>query len=283
VSSELLWAVTDGPAGTNAVQLPEDRSGARRMGAHPGDFWCSGAAGGCGGRLVLHAEDGDRPSFHHHHHHHGGAQCRYADRGSEAERGYGHLRYQRALTAWLAAQGHRPTVQAVRGPDGSTDLHVVVDDVSHALEVQLAPLPDTVWRQRDDRLRARMRHVTWLYGPAAEAAATTEVAVRGVALELRRHGAGLAVGVRDVEDRVRWVRLAACRLDADGLHVPGTGEARALHASRSADRREAVRRVARQSARPAPRGEGPPGGRAVGCAPVRTPWGSSAPPLPFPG
>jgi hypothetical protein len=67
VSSELLWAVTDGPVGTNAVQLPEDRSGARLMGAHPGGFWCSGAAGGCGGRLVLHAGDGDRPSFHHHH------------------------------------------------------------------------------------------------------------------------------------------------------------------------------------------------------------------------
>lgn len=286
MSSELLWAVTDGPAGTNAVQLPEDRSGARRMGAHPGGFWCSGAAGGCGGRLVLQAGDGDRPSFHHHHHHHpahGGARCRYADRGSEAERGYGHLRYQRALTAWLAAQGHRPTVQAVRGPDGSTDLHVVVDDVSHALEVQLAPLPDTVWRQRDDRSRARARHVTWLYGPAAEAAAATEVAVRGVALELRRHGAGLAVGVRDVDDRVRWVRLAVCDLDADGLHVPGTAEARALHARRSADRREAVRRVARQSARPAPLGEGSPGGRAVRCAPVRTPWVSSAPPLPFPG
>ena len=284
MSSELLWAVTDGPVGTDAVQLPEDRSGARRVGAHHGGrFWCSGAAGGCGGRLVLHAGDGDRPSFHHHHPHHDDARCRYADRASDADRGYEHLRYQRALTAWLAAQGHRPTVRPVRARNGTTDLHVVVDDVSHALEVQLAPLPDTLWRQRDDRAHARVRHVTWLYGPAAEAAAATEVAVRGVAREVRRHGAGLAVGVRDVEDRVRWVRLAVCRLDADGLHVPGTAQARALHASRSADRREAVRRMARQSARPTSPAEGSAGGRAVRCAPVRTPWVSSAPPLPFPG
>jgi hypothetical protein len=286
VSRELLWAVTDGPAGTNVVRLPEDRSGARRLGAHRGGFWCSGAAGGCGGRLVLHAADGARPSFHHHHHHHpddGDAHCRYTDRPWEAECGYQHLRYQRALTAWLAAQGHRPMVRPVRGRDGSTDLHVVVADVSHALEVQLTPLPDTLWRQRDDRSRARVRHVTWLYGPGAEAAAATEVAVRGVALEIRRHGAGLAVGVRDVADQVRWVRLAACRLDADGLHVPGTGEARALHARRTADRREAVRRVARRSTRPTPPGEGSPGERAVRCAPVRTPWVPSAPTLPFPG
>ena len=189
--------------------------------------------------------------------------------------------------AWLTAQGHRPRVEKVVGRDGRTDLHVVVEDAGSALEVQLSPLSDTLWRQRDDRYRARAQHVTWLYGPSAEGAAATEVAVRGVSFALRRHGAALAVGVRDVDDHVRWVRLAACRLSADGFSAPGLEAAHARHAERVAERLEAVRRMARRGARTAPgrthggqaaRGEGEVGRPAAGA-----PRAALTRPLPFPG
>jgi hypothetical protein len=148
--------------------------------------------------------------------------------------------------------------------------------------VQLSPLPDTAWRRLDDRYRRQARHVTWLYGPAAEAAAATEAAVRGVSFAVRRHSVGLSVGVRDVDDRTRWVRLAACRLTADGFAVPGTECARALHARRTAEREEAARRRAQQAAR-RPRAGEERGERAAGRATARTPWGPTLSPLPFPG
>ena len=248
VSIELRWAVTDGPAGTAAVTLPEEAAAAPAPGfPHGTGFWCSREAGGCGGRLVLDVRDGTRPLFRHP----ADARCAFTGRESDAGPAYEHLRYQRAVVAWLTGQGHRPRPEKVPDAGGRTGLHVVVDDVGHAIEVQLAPLPDTAWRARDDHLRRRYRHVTWLYGPAAEAAGDTEVAVRGVAYAVRRHNTGLLVGVRDVAGGTRWVRLAACRLTVDGFAAPGTAEARALHARRTSDRREAARRAARCAARSA--------------------------------
>ncbi|HEX2074882.1 MAG TPA: competence protein CoiA family protein [Geodermatophilus sp.] len=282
MAGELLWAVTDGPAGTNAVGLPEDRVDARRLGLHyGGEFWCSRGAGGCGGRLHLRAGGRLRPYFRHH----GDVPCPFLGREADVGRAYEHLRYQRAVEAWIAGQGYRARLEKVPAEDGRTDLHLVVDDVGHAVVVQLSPLPDIAWRERDDRYRTHVRHVTWLYGPAAEAAAATEVAVRGVAFALRRQGVGLVVGVRDVDDHTRWVRLAACRLTADGFAAPGSGEARALHARRTAERQQAARRVAHQAAR-RPGGRTPAGEsgeRGTGCAPARTPWAASLRPLPFPG
>lgn len=132
MSGELLWAVTDGPAGTHAVELTEGSVDAGRLELHHGGaFWCSRAAGGCGGRLVLHAAGKARPGFHHH----AGAGCAFSGREPDAARAYEHLRYQRALTAWLTGQGYRPRLEKVRGQDGHTGLHVAVDDVSHAVEV----------------------------------------------------------------------------------------------------------------------------------------------------
>jgi hypothetical protein len=245
VAIELRWAVTDGPAGTAAVALPQDGTVARVLGLRPGsDFWCSREAGGCGGRLVLEARDGARPHFRHT----GDVPCAFT--ASDAGPAYESLRHRRALGAWLAAQGLRPRFEEVPGSGG---LLVVVPEVGSAVVVQLAPVGDTAWRERDDRCRRRVRHVTWLYGPAAEAAGDTELAVRGVAYAVRRHGTGLLVGVRDVGGGTRWVRLSACRLTADGLEAPGTAEARALHARRAADRHEAARRAARWAERGAQR------------------------------
>ena len=234
---ELRWAVTDGPAGTAAVTLPEDGTAARVLGLdRSGGFWCSREAGGCGGRLVLEVRDGARPHFRHS----GDVRCAFT--ASDAGPAYEHLRHRRALGAWLATQRFRPVLEEVPGASG---LLVMVAEVSCAVAVQLSPLPDTAWRERDDRYRGQVRHVTWLYGPAAESAADTELAVRGVAYAVRRHNTGLLVGVRDVDGGTRWVRLGACRLTADGFEAPGAAEARALHACRTADRQEAARRTAR--------------------------------------
>jgi hypothetical protein len=253
VSIELRWAVTDGPAGTAAVALPEDGTAASVLGLRPGrNYWCSRAAGGCGGRLVLESRDGARPHFRHA----GDVRCAFT--AADAGPAYEFLRHRRALGAWLAAQGLRPRFEEVPGSGG---LHVVVAEVSCAAVVQLSPLPDTAWRERDERCRRSLRHVTWLYGPAAEAAGDTELAVRGVAYAVRRHNTGLLVGVRDVAGGTRWVRLGACRLTADGFEAPGASEARALHACRTADRQEAARRASRwaaQGPRAHPRVETPP-------------------------
>jgi len=239
VASELRWAVTDGPAGTHAVELPADPAGARLVVTHyRGRFWCSTHAGGCGERLVAGAQ-GFR---------HAGtaAWCRFAD--ADAGAAYEHLRYEPVLTAWLAEQGFRPRSRTLQTPDGAVDLQVVVDEVDAVLQVQLAPLSDVVWRERDDADRAQHRHVTWLYGPGAEQAASTEAAVRGIALELRRQNRGLIVGVRDVDDSVRWVPLSSCRLTPDGFQAPGVEQARAAHRRRATERRTAARRVAGHAA-----------------------------------
>jgi hypothetical protein len=256
VSGELRWAVTDGPAGTAAVALPDDGMAAHVLGLdHGRGFWCSREAGGCGSRLVLEARDGARPHFRH------PADGRCALNGSDAGPAYEQLRHRRAMGAWLAAQGFRPRLEEVPGSGG---LHVVVAEASSALVVQLSSLPDTAWRERDDRYRRRVRHVTWFYGPEAGSAGDTELAVRGVAYAVRRHNTGLLVGVRDVAGGTRWVRLGACRLTADGFEAPGAAEARALHARRAADRQQAARRAARcaeraaQGPRDHPRAEAPP-------------------------
>jgi hypothetical protein len=235
VSGELRWAVTDGPAGTHAVELPADAAGARLLVTHyRGRFWCSTRAGGCGERLLAGAQ-GFR---------HGTADawCRFAE--ADAGPAYEHLRYEPALTAWLAEQGFRPRPRTLQAPDGAVDLQVVVDEVDAVLEVQLVPLSDVAWRERDDADRAQHRSVAWLYGPGAEQAAATEAAVRGFALELRRQNRGLIVGVRDVDDGVRWVPLTSCRLTAAGFEAPGVEQARAVHRRRTSERRAAARRAA---------------------------------------
>jgi hypothetical protein len=275
MAGELVWAVTDGAAGTHAVALPESPAEARRLQRHySGGFWCAREAGGCGSRLTVAVVDG-RPSFRHL----GGTPCAFIRREDRAGRAYEPLRYQHALTAWLAGQGHRPRVARVPGLDGGADLHVVVDDLSHAIEVQLSPLSDTAWRSRDDHSHAAVRRVTWLFGPAAGTACATEAAVRGVSLAVRRQGTGLSVGVRDVDDRTRWVRLGACRLTADGFAAPGMDEARELHARRTAERQETARRVARRASTGSRALPGHGGRRPAAPAP----WDATLTPLPFPG
>ncbi len=262
IGRELRWAVTDGPDGTAAVELPGDDEGARRLAAQArGGFWCAREAGGCGGRLEV--VTGDRPTFGHT----GDAPCAFVRREGSARAAYDALRYRRPLVAWLTGQGHRVQVERTPGGDGHAGLHVVVAGVG-VVEVQLAPLADTEWRGRDDRLRRAAGQVTWLYGPDADVAAATEAGVRGAALLLRRHDRGLLVGVRDADAATRWVRPAACRLTADGLAAPGLAEARARYARRSTEREAAARRAGQVARRTHRAGA--------------LPWTAGPEPLPFP-
>jgi hypothetical protein len=238
VDGELRWAVTDGPDGTHAVVLPDDAPGAQQLVRHyRGQFWCSTQAGGCGERLLAGAH-GFRHSA-------ADSWCRFSD--ADAGPAYEHLRYQPALGAWLAGGRHQPRLRKLAGPTGAIDLEVAVADVDVLLVLQLSPLSDAAWRDRDDVHRRHHRNVVWFYGPGADGAAGTEASIRGTALELRRQGRGLVVGVREADDAVRWLPLAACRLTADGLVAPGLEEARAAHRRRTSERREAARRAARHA------------------------------------
>ncbi|MGY1792663.1 hypothetical protein ACI796_01615 [Geodermatophilus sp. SYSU D00525] len=251
MTGELRWAVTDGPDGTAAVELPRDDDDAWRLEQQArGGFWCAREAGGCGGRLEV--ERGPRPAFRHV----GSAACGFARRGAAAGPAYDALRYRRPLVAWLTGQGHEARVVRAPDPGGHPGLHVVVPGAG-VLEVQLAPLADDAWRERDDLLRRADGRVTWLHGPDAEVAAAAEARVRGAALVVRRHDRSLMVGVRDADAAVRWVRLAACRLTADGLDVPGLADARARHARRTAEREAAARRAGRAARRAQPHGAAP--------------------------
>lgn len=243
MTSELLWAVTDGPSGTSAVALPDDRFEALAIKAeHSGRFWCTTEANGCGGSLILNAGQVRVPYFRHH----PGAPCSFIGSEHKAGPAYEHLRYQRAFADWLKAQGYTPTLEKVLGTDGRTDLHVIVDQVSHAIEIQLSPVSAASWRERDTGYRRRVDHVTWLYGPAAETAGAAELSVRGLSFALKP---GPEVGVRDVDHQTHWVPLASCRLTADGFHAPGVEEARALHLQRQEERAEEARLKAEQKER----------------------------------
>jgi hypothetical protein len=233
VTTDLVWAVVDGPTGHQAVGMPADRAAAQRLKLqHNERFWCGLQAAGCGSRLFVIAGEQRRPHFRHEQH----AACRFIDRPGAAVHAYEHLRYQEALQAWLRDQGHQPRLEKYLASDGRTDLHVIIDAVAHIIEVQLSPLGVGHWQERDRRYHRHAEHVTWVYGPGAAASAATELAARGVALRLR---AGPEVGVQDVDGGMRWSALTPCALLATGFHAPGLAEARALHEQRLREQAEA--------------------------------------------
>jgi hypothetical protein len=264
-SNKLAYAVVDGPDGAHAVVLPAGRSAALQIkDQYRETFWCSTQAGGCGARLIVAAGPVLRP---HYRHKDGMDGCALADDGARAERSYEHLRYQHALSAWLADQGLHATMEKVLGADSRADLHVVIDGRSQTLEVQLSPIAGNVWRDRDEKYRSHVDHVTWLYGSGAEAAAATEQAARGHALHLRTAAAAIqasgearaAVEAAHAETVVEvgvvthlgeaWSRLAVCQLRSDGVWTPDLDQAlsdlaAAENMAAELARREAERRAA---------------------------------------
>lgn len=224
----LRLAVVDGPDGTATRRAPEERTQALEMQArHANTLWCSTVAGGCGGEMELTAGPVIRPYFRHRAN---ASPCSLAGDPARAERSYEHVRYQRALLDWLAGQGLTGHAEHSMGDDGRADLHVMVDEVSHSIEVQRSPLNGPTWAERDRKCRRSMDHVTWLYGGHAEAAAAREQTVRGVALHLDRDdvGGGVRVGVQG-RSGTTWSPLEECHLGADGLWTPHLAAAQHEH------------------------------------------------------
>jgi hypothetical protein len=216
---ELAHAVVDGADGTHAVELSPMRAEALRLKAlHEGSFWCSTQAGGCGGSLVLAAGAIRVPHFRHHR----GAECALAGDCAHAARSYEHLHYQRALLAWLEAQGLTATIEHHLGSDGRADLHVIVSTRRHTIEVQLSPLGLKDWQQRDAGYHRQVDHVTWLYGAAAETTAAAEQAHRGHALHIRASaGSGMTLAIGVVTDLTEaWSPLRECELRAERFWTP---------------------------------------------------------------
>lgn len=232
---ELVHAVVDGPDGTHAVELSQVRAEALRLKSqHEGLFWCSTQARGCGSALVLAAGPVRAPYFRHHR----GAECALAGDNALAARSYLHLRYQRALVAWLNEQGLSATIEHHLGPDGRADLHVIVHGRRHTIEVQLSPLGLNEWRRRNDGYRRQVDHVTWLYGAAAETAAASQQANHGHALQIRGGEAtdtDLEVGVL-TDFSEAWSPLTECELRTEQFWTPHLDQALADLAARAAEK-----------------------------------------------
>lgn len=257
----LAHAAVDGPDGIHAVVLPANRAEALQVKRrHDERFWCSTQAGGCGGNLLVAAGSIRVPYFRHR----PGAGCALAADSARAARSYAHLDYQRALMAWLAGLGLQATIEHHLGEDGRADLHVVVHERRHTIEVQLSPIADSKWRERDERYRRQVDHVTWLYGPGAETAAATERAHRGHALLLRSTTAAVeSIGAQVAAERPRevevglatdlaesWCALKDCQLRFDGFWTPALDQSLAAVA---AARGAAAERSAEQAQRAAER------------------------------
>lgn len=215
----LRHAVTDGPDGTAAVALPTIRAAALRMKAAYGHaFWCSRAIGGCGAMLLVAAGAVRIPHFRHKPRERG--DCILEREPLSAETNYRHLALQRALVAWIKAQGHDPRIEYPLA-GGRADVHVVVDGRRQSLEVQLSPITDTEWRRRDELYRAQITDVTWLFGDTLDTRATENLLTRGVAFHIHVDSdLDVALGTRFIDDHIAWDELQHCKLAAGGLWTP---------------------------------------------------------------
>jgi hypothetical protein len=212
----LRYAAIDGPAGMQAVTAPADRLDALVLRDRE-RFWCTTAAAGCGQPLTLKAGPQVPPYFSHLH---GAANgCALASDPDRAERSYRHLVVQEALMGWLRAQGFQPRMEARLSSGGRADLHVVVDEQSQSIEVQLSHISREDWRARQDRYRRDVDHVTWLFGNDAELMSATRVALTGWSLAIRSRGGGVEIGVRN-QTRIAWSALSECRLGPEGVWTP---------------------------------------------------------------
>lgn len=254
-TSDLRHAVTDGPTGTADVVAPPAHDAAARLRAAHRTFWCTTQAGGCGGVLDLHVGEVRIPHFQHRR---DASACALTTR--DAGPSYAHLAYQRELAAWLADQGYEATIEHRFNDAGRADLHVLVEDVAHTLEVQLTDIGAHAWKDRDARYRAHVDHVTWLHGPSSTTTATTERVACDYALRISRgDDSGIRVGVDITGDdsATVWAPLGECRITPEGVWTPHLettlrelAEARAeVGLRRAVDEAERARRAAEAAAR----------------------------------
>lgn len=239
---KLSVAVSDGPQGTDVVLAPSERHEALELRQkHANKFWCSDQARGCGSRLTLTAGAILRPHFRHLR---SDVACQHRLHPQAAERSYEHLHYQHALKAWLGSQGFEACMEHTFDEGGRADLHVIVEGLSHSIEVQLSPIGDETWGRRDEMYRQSVNHVTWLYGPNAESAAAREQALRGWSLLIAE---GVQLGVRGHTTQ-KSSPLDQCQMTPEGLLVPGLQEAKQEHEAFVASRRAAEQEAAAAAA-----------------------------------
>lgn len=220
----LRYAVTDGPDGTAAVALPTTRLAALRMKiANNHAFWCSRAVGGCGANLLVAAGEVRVPHFRHKPGERGA--CLLERDPAAADEPYRHLAAQRALVAWLEAQGYTAEIEfPVLG--GRADVHVVIDGQSHSLEVQISPITFAQWWQRDALYRRSIGEVTWLYGDDLATRATEDLLRRDVSFHIHvESDLEVAIGTRFIDDHIAWDALDECRLTATGMCTPHSSAA----------------------------------------------------------
>jgi Competence protein CoiA-like family len=218
------FAVIDGPEGTDAVVVPDDRDAAIKLKDTPGiEFSCTTVAGGCGGTLLIAAGKLNRPHFRHRFSHEAASCALATDPDPDrAERSYEHVWYQHALRGWLNDQGLQADIEHTFDDMGRADLYVTVDEVEQTIEVQLSPITHAARQERTKRYKRYVEHVTWLYGPGAESASASERIERGVAFMIQRHPetGTVEIGVCGHSAKTAWHPLAACRLTKDGLWTP---------------------------------------------------------------
>lgn len=247
VDDNLTHAVVGSPDSTHAIELPADRSLAKALQVlHRNSFWCGTGAGGCGQPMILNAGQVRIPYFRHH----PGTDCAHSSAGSGAARSYEHLHFQHEIVVWLEKQGLTASAEFFLGPDGRADVHVIVDGRDHTIEVQLSPIGFSEWQRRDEQYRARVHRVTWLYGPGAEAAASTEQAGRGYVLHLRRsdtsEGRCAEVGVVTHLNEA-WSPLSECELRGDLFWTPDLDQA-LVNLARAREEEEVAQKRAKEAA-----------------------------------
>lgn len=182
-----IYAVVGSPKSRNVVTAPEGKDEARRMRTEAQErgapFFCSLAAGGCGGRLKLAAGDIRIPYFSH-------APQALCDLNDAAARdGYTHLAIQEALKRWIEGTTSLRCELEVTTSDrkGRSDLVVRDAEDSHrlGLEIQLSPLTDAEMQRRSNIYLQGMNHVQWLYGNEENQACQSQLVRYGYALRIR--------------------------------------------------------------------------------------------------
>lgn len=240
------FAVTDGPDGIRWVKAPDDREVARTLKSrHGSQFWCAKRAGGCGGRISLHA--GDIRVVHFAHHPGEGTHCPFRWDLETEERSYLHLALQLTLQTWLRRQGIECTLEMRLEHGGRADLHISAVDLTGAaqtLEVQLSPMRAEHWSARTALYLRSVQTVSWIFGSqVADPVLNEACREQGYALRVRLAESAAAegrdihspesieIGTQTSHGLVDWACLTQCSLIGSGLMTPFTQAAIDQHAA----------------------------------------------------
>lgn len=240
------FAVTDGPDGIRWVKAPDDPEVARGLKSrHGSQFWCAKRAGGCGGRISLHA--GDIRVVHFAHHPGEGTHCPFRWDLEAEERSYLHLALQLTLQAWLRGQGIESTLEMTLEHGGRADLHISAVDLTgtaQTLEVQLSPIKAEHWSARTALYLRSVQTVSWIFGGQVADPVINETCRRqGYALRVRlSESAGtegldvhspesIEIGTQTSPGLTDWACLTQCNLTGSGLMTPFTQAAIDQHAA----------------------------------------------------